>query len=213
MRMRNNPRAVEQLERRSKWLISKGEEPNDLRKHLETERAIHLELGTGKGRFLAQMAIANPDIWYVGAELRKEVLLSAVRKAERMNLSNCRYIWANINQIEEWFVPGSVDGIYLNFSDPWPKHRHRKRRLTHPNFLKKYRELLTPDGWIQFRTDNEKLFEFSLNAFLEEGFRVRNVRLDWHSHPDSEGVARTEYEEKFARKGQRIHQLTAFVPK
>lgn len=172
---------------------------------------VYLELGTGRGRFIRQMAVENPGAGYIGVELLKEVLAQAVEATDAAGIGNCRYIWTRLQTVDGTFLPGSISGIYLNFSDPWPKERHRKRRLTHPDFLKQYKALLRPEGFIQVRTDNRQLFEFSLNSLLDSGFQVRKVRLDWHRHPDSHGAPRTEYEEKFSAAGKPIYQLEARI--
>ncbi len=210
MRIRSNPLAEAELLKRKHLLLTPTKDtPVDLKKAFVGNPPIYLELGMGKGQFLLQMAQAHPGAAFIGVEMLKEVLAKAVRKSDELGLDNCRFIWDRIKEIDGWFPPASFAGIYLNFSDPWPKDRHGKRRLTHPDYLDRYRKLLVPGGFIQFRTDNRELFEFSLNAFLESAYQVRKVRLDWHRHPDSEGVPRTEYEEKFAASGKPIYQLEA----
>lgn len=210
MRIRNNPLAEEQLTKRKHLMLSPDKDSViDLNRIFDGDPPVYMELGIGKGQFLLRMAQDCPEAVFIGVEMLKEVLANAVRKSDELGLGNCRFIWDRIDEIDGWFQPSAIDGIYLNFSDPWPKDRHGKRRLTHPNYLNRYRKLLKPEGFIQFRTDNRDLFEFSLNAFLESGFEVRNVRLDWHSHPDSVHAPRTEYEEKFAAAGKPIYQLQA----
>lgn len=210
MRIRSNPLAKVQLEKRSHLLLTPAEgTPVDLGT-FDGNPPVYLELGMGKGQFLLQMAQKHPEAAYVGVEMLKEVLSKAVKKADELGLSNCRFIWDRIEAIDSWFPPSSISGIYLNFSDPWPKDRHGKRRLTHPAYLNRYRTILVPGGFIQFRTDNRDLFEYSLNAFLDSGYQVRRVRLDWHRHPDSNQAPRTEYEEKFSSEGKPIYQLEAW---
>lgn len=210
MRIRSNPQAEEQLIKRKHLMLSPlKESPVELEGIFPGDPPVFLELGMGRGRFLLQMAQEHPESAFIGVEMLKEVLARAVRATDELGLSNCRFIWDRIQEIDQWFPEESITGIFLNFSDPWPKDRHGKRRLTHPDYLNRYRKLLKPGGFIQFRTDNRGLFEFSLNSFLDSGFAVRNVRLDWHSHPDSLGAPRTEYEEKFAAAGQPIYQLEA----
>lgn len=210
MRIRNNPHAEEGLKQLKKLLLEpKTGERMDLERIFTGNPPIYLELGMGRGRFLLQMAQDNPEAAFIGVEMLKEVLVKGVRRSDELGLSNCRFIWTRIHEIDQWFLPGTIAGIYLNFSDPWPKERHGKRRLTHPGYLNRYRSILAPEGFIQFRTDNRELFEFSINAFLESGYEVRDVRLNWHAHPDSTGAPRTEYEEKFAEVGKAIYQLVA----
>lgn len=210
MRIRSNPLAGEQLVLHKHLLLSPGNDASvDLTGVFSENAPVYLELGMGRGQFLLQMAREHPEAAFIGVEMLKEVLVRAVRRADELGLSNCRFIWDRITEIDRWFPPSAISGIYLNFSDPWPKDRHGKRRLTHPGYLNRYRKLLKPGGFIQFRTDNRELFEFSLNAFLETGYEVRKVRLDWHRHPDSLGAPRTEYEEKFSAEGKPIYQLEA----
>ncbi len=210
MRIRNNPHAEEGLMQLKKLLLEpKAGEPILLEEVFPGKPPVYLELGMGRGRFLLRMARENPEAAFIGVEMLKEVLVKAVKRSDEMGLKNCRFIWTRIREIDQWFLPGTIAGIYLNFSDPWPKDRHGKRRLTHPDYLGRYRKILAPDGFIQFRTDNRDLFEFSINAFLEAGFEVRNVRLNWHGHPDSDRAPRTEYEEKFAEAGKAIYQMEA----
>jgi len=210
MRIRNNPLAEEQLKMREHLLLTPGTgAPVDPGSVFDGNPNVFLELGMGRGQFLLQMAVDHPEAAFIGVEMLKEVLVRAVKRSDELGLSNCRFIWDRIKEIDEWFTPASIAGIYLNFSDPWPKDRHGKRRLTHPDYLNRYRKLLKPGGFIQFRTDNRDLFEFSLNAFLESDFQVRKVRLNWHSHPDSLHGPRTEYESKFAAEGKPIYQLEA----
>lgn len=210
MRMRNKPEAEAQLMALRHYLLEPdGKGALSLDETFLKGRPLYLELGMGKGGFLLSMARRHPERAFIGVEMLKEVLVRAVRRAEDEALENCRFVWTRISEIDAWFSPGTVSGIYLNFSDPWPKERHGKRRLTHPEFLERYRRILMPGGTIQFRTDNRALFEFSLNAFLETDYIVRNVRLDWHTHEASIGAPRTEYEEKFSQIGKEIYQLEA----
>jgi tRNA (guanine-N7-)-methyltransferase len=208
--MRSNPQAGEELlTRRHLLLTPTPEEPVDPRTVFEGNPPVYLELGMGRGRFLLHMAQCHPEAAFIGVEMLKEVLVRAVRRADELELTNCRFVWDRIRKLDQWFPTGSISGIYLNFSDPWPKDRHGKRRLTHADYLEQYRRLLAPEGFVQFRTDNRALFEFSINAFLESGYRVSKVRLDWHRHPESMGAPRTEYEEKFGAAGHPIYQLEA----
>lgn len=210
MRIRNNPHAEERLMQLKDLLLNPKEgEPLDLERIFAGSPPVYLELGMGRGRFLLSLAQEHPEAAFIGVEMLKEVLVKAVRRSDELGLKNCRFIWTRIREIDQWFLSGTIAGIYLNFSDPWPKDRHGKRRLTHPDYLARYRKILAPEGFVQFRTDNRDLFEFSINAFLESGYRVSNVRLDWHGHPDSLQASRTEYEEKFAEAGKPIYQLEA----
>lgn len=160
------------------------------------DNAIHLELGMGKGKFLNTMANNNPHTNFLGMEFREEMVHKAVGRVTG-NQKNIGFLWANVESIGKYFAPGEVSRIYLNFSDPWPKKRHEKRRLTHGNFLKQYQVILSPGGEIHFKTDNKELFEFSLNEFANFGFFLKNISLDLHQSK-FEGNIMTEYEERYS---------------
>lgn len=173
-------------------------------------RPIHIEVGMGKGRFIRTMARLNPGINYIGIEVIEEVLLDAVKRMQRDGgiPDNLRLVWINASLLEELFASGEIDKIYLNFSDPWPKSRHAKRRLTHSSFLNQYATILKPDGLLQFKTDNQDLFEFSLNEFSACHWQLQNIQLDMYKKLPPDNVA-TEYETKFHEKGQPIYRLEA----
>jgi tRNA (guanine-N7-)-methyltransferase len=173
---------------------------------------IHVELGTGKGNFITTLAEQNPHINYFGVELHEEVLIKAVKKAEAKKLTNIVFLWINIQDIENYFAPEEVDKFYLNFSDPWPKKRHARRRLTNSEFLVKYKRLLKPDGVIQLKTDNEGLFEYSLNQFAQELFLLKEITFDLHNSEYAEGNVMTEYEAKFVERGMKIYRCVAEHP-
>lgn len=170
---------------------------------------IHLELGIGKGKFINSLAKKNPQINYVGVEIVEEVLLKGIEKSFQGGLApNLAYIWANAENLQEIFNDNEVEKIYLNFSDPWPRKRHAKRRLTHKRFLQVYKDILTEDGVVQFKTDNIELFEFSLNEFANEQWRLQNISLDLYKNLPEDNVA-TEYETKFVSRGMKIYKLEA----
>ncbi len=169
---------------------------------------IHLELGTGKGRFITALAQNNSQINYIGLELKEEVLLMGVKKAVEQNLENIAFIWGNVQELEKYFAPGELARIYINFCDPWPKKRWAKRRLTHRRFLASYKNLLNDQGQIHFKTDNKELFEFSLNEFVDEKWQLQNITLDLYKNPPEDNIA-TEYELKFKEKGMPIYRLEA----
>ncbi len=176
----------------------------------KNDHPIHLEIGTGKGRFLMQMAALHPEIDYLGVELQASVLIRAVQKAEQDPLPNLRFLCADALNLETLFAPGETDRIYLNFSDPWPKDRHAKRRLTSPRFLALYDHLLAPDGQLEFKTDNQALFDYSLETLPSCGWDLTAVTRDLHRDPVlGEGNVMTEYEEKFSQNGQPICKLIA----
>lgn len=166
------------------------------RQYFGNSNPIHLELGMGKGKFLNTMAKQHPHTNFLGVEFREEMVHRAVGKVEG-NPQNIGFIWADVENLGEYFAPREVSRIYLNFSDPWPKKRHAKRRLTHGKFLHLYRGILSPGGEIHFKTDNKELFEFSLNAFAQDGFFLRNISLDLHRSGFA-GNVMTEYEERYS---------------
>ena len=168
---------------------------------------IHAEFGTGRGKFITTLAKENPDINYIAMEIKEEVLLKAVEKAAEQNLTNILFIWGDVNQIEEYFDKGELERVYINFCDPWPKKRWAKRRLTHTNFLNMYREILNPEGEIHFKTDNEGLFEFSLNEIASNNWVLKNISLNL-ANSDFENVT-TEYEDKFMSQGLKIFRCEA----
>lgn len=176
----------------------------------ENDNPIHIEIGTGKGDFVIGMAKRNPNINYIGIEKYDSVLVRALEKLEEANLDNVFLVRFDAIKITELFAQDEVSRVYLNFSDPWPKVRHAKRRLTHENFLKQYQEILVPDGELHFKTDNQGLFEFSLESLCNYGVLLKNVSLDLHQTEfhAKENVT-TEYERKFSEKGFPIKRLEA----
>ncbi|MEW9670702.1 tRNA (guanosine(46)-N7)-methyltransferase TrmB [Ammoniphilus sp. 3BR4] len=173
---------------------------------------IHVELGTGKGNFITTLAEQNPSVNYIGVEVREEVLISAVRKAAKKGLTNIAFLWLNITKLEEVFAEGEVERFFLNFSDPWPKTRHAKRRLTHRDFLNRYKRILQKGNEIHLKTDNEKLFEFSLNEMSDSGLRLKNITFDLHNSAFEEAKSvMTEYEQKFVNLGMKIYRVEAVV--
>ena len=171
---------------------------------------LHIEIGMGKGQFLMQLAKENPHINYVGIERYTSVMLKALKKMETEPLPNLFFLCMDAGNLEQVFAPGEVDRIYLNFSDPWPKERHARRRLTSTEFLKRYDAILTPEGSIEFKTDNEALFDFSLESVKEAGWKLTGCSRDLHHDPQmNAGNIMTEYEEKFSSKGNPIYKLIA----
>ena len=173
--------------------------------------SLHVELGTGKGDFIAGMAALYPDVHYIGIEVQLGVLYYAAKKVATKNLTNVKLLEFDIEALETIFAEGEVDRFYINFCDPWPKARHSKRRLTHRNFLDKYRRLLKAGGQIHFKTDNADLFAFSLEEFRECGWTLTEVAYDLHNSGMENNVM-TEYERKFSMKGQPIFRCVATSP-
>ena len=171
------------------------------------KQSIHLELGCGKGQFIAKIAAKNPNINYIGIELFDSVIVCALERiVEAEKPANLRLLKVNGAKLQEYFAKGDVARVYLNFSDPWPKKRHAKRRLTHEGFLKLYESVLIDNGEIHFKTDNRGLFEYSLVSMNHYGMRLNYVSLDLHAEMPEDNIM-TEYEEKFSAKGQPIYRL------
>ena len=177
------------------------------------DNPIRIEVGMGKGKFVSTLARQNPDINFIGVEVIEEVLLDAVKRMNRADgiPENLRLVWINASLLEDLFTQGEVDRIYLNFSDPWPKTRHAKRRLTHKSFLEQYADVLKTEGQVHFKTDNQGLFEFSLNEFSACGWKLQNIQLDMYKKLPEGNVA-TEYETKFHTQGMPIYRLEATKP-
>lgn len=166
---------------------------------------LHIEVGMGKGKFLHEMAKRNPDIHYIGIEMYSSVLLRALQKMEAEPLPNLKFLCIDARILPEVFEQGEVDHIYLNFSDPWPKDRHAKRRLSSRQFLERFDRILKPDGRISFKTDNRALFDFAIEELEPAGWKAEVVTYDLHADEKlCEGNVMTEYEEKFSSKGNPI---------
>jgi tRNA (guanine-N7-)-methyltransferase len=172
---------------------------------------LYVELGTGKGQFISELAEKNPSINFIGIEAQQDVLYYAAQKVREKGLTNVRLLVFDINHVLDIFAPGEVDRLYINFCDPWPKVRHAKRRLTHANFLNKYRILLPAGGEIFFKTDNRPLFEFSLEQFEACNLQVAKVTFDLHNS-DYQGNVMTEYEKKFSGMGTPINRCEVKFP-
>lgn len=171
---------------------------------------VWIEVGMGKGRFIMDMARLHPDINFIGIEMYDSVLLRAVQKREQMEeeLSNLYFIRMDARNLPEVFAQGEVDRIFLNFSDPWPKERHAKRRLTSRQFLERYDQILAEDGQVEFKTDNRGLFEFSLQEVEETKWQLVASTFDLHHESEMvQGNVMTEYEEKFSSMGNPIHKM------
>ena len=171
---------------------------------------VHIEIGMGKGRFITTLAGMNPDINYVGIEKYSSVLLRAVEKQDELCLPNLRFIRMDAENITSVFGKEEVDRIYLNFSDPWPKDRHAKRRLTSRQFFARYDEILKSTGRVEFKTDNRPLFDFSVEEVNEAGWKLSVCTYDLHNDEKLvEGNVMTEYEERFSSHGNPICKLVA----
>ena len=215
MRLRNIPGAKETIEE-SRFVVHEPQEKKGKWQEIfHNENPVHIEVGMGKGRFLMDLAALHPQINYVGIEMYDSVLLRAIQKMEEKEQEgtiprNLRFLRMDARELPLVFAPGEVGKIYLNFSDPWPKERHAKRRLTSRQFLERYDQILAKDGTVEFKTDNRGLFEFSLEEVREAGWKLDAHTFDLHHDPQmSRGNVMTEYEEKFSSMGNPIHKLIA----
>ena len=213
MRLRNIPGAKAAITG-SSYVVQNPEEWKGKWKQCFTkEQPLHIEVGMGKGRFLMDMASLHPEINYVGVEMYDSVLLRALQKRERMEadgekLDNLKFMCIDARILPDIFEKGEVQRIYLNFSDPWPKARHAKRRLTSRQFLTRYDQILVPEGKVEFKTDNRELFEFSLEEVKDAGWNLDAFTFDLHHDAQmSEGNVMTEYEEKFSSMGNPICKM------
>lgn len=210
MRLRNVPGSREAIEA-SPLAIN---EPTLLKgkwnEEFGNDNPVRIEIGMGKGNFIIAQALANPDINFVGIEKFSSVLIRAIEKCEEIEIHNLRFIRMEAEYICDVFEEGEVDRIYLNFSDPWPKDRHAKRRLTSKQFFGRYDVVLKKDGIVEFKTDNDLLFEFSLEQVPEAGWKLVASTWDLHNNEEmNEGNIMTEYESKFSAMGNPIHKLIA----
>lgn len=214
MRLRNIPRAKSTIEAHPDVVKEPEKRKGSWEKVFGNPSPIHIEIGMGKGRFLLQTAAGNPDINYIGIERYSSVLLRAIERydtQEFQDLENVRFLCMDARGLENIFAPGEVERIYLNFSDPWPKARHAGRRLTSLPFFGRYGKIIRPGGRVEFKTDNEALFRFSLEQVEEaEGWALEGYTCDLHHDKAmKEGNVMTEYEEKFSGMGSPIYKLIA----
>lgn len=228
MRLRNIPGAREEIAA-DRYVIPEDSQPSMKGKwssyfgvHSDdpssSGRPIHLEIGMGKGKFLTELAMRNPDINYIGIEKYSSVLVRAVRKRESLAeegtlLDNLLYLRMDAEKLTDVFGPAEVSRIYLNFSDPWPKDRHAKRRLPGRTFLARYSQVLAPGGQIEFKTDNRPLFDFAVEEAKAAGWQIDVCTYDLHADPVlCEGNVMTEYEERFSAQGNPICKLVSRPP-
>ena len=216
MRLRNIPRAESVLEACKEVVKDPESLRGDWNQTFKKEQPLHIEIGMGKGQFLLTLAAKNPQINYIGIERYSSVLLRAVEKFQELEAegkapANIRFICMDANDLPTVFAPAEVSRIYLNFSDPWPKDRHAKRRLTSHEFLARYEKILKKDGTLEFKTDNKDLFDYSLEEMKNaEGWELTAFTYDLHHDVVlSEGNVMTEYEEKFSSIGNPICKMEA----
>lgn len=207
MRLRNVSYAIDKLKENNDIVVFQPEDKIDFTSFFPNDNEIHMEVGIGKGRFITTLARLNPHINYVGVEKYDSVLVRALERVELSKPENLLFICVDANNINNIVESNSIDRLYLNFSDPWPKNRHSKRRLTSDTFIDSYKKIMKDISEIHFKTDNRGLFEYSLESFNNYGLLLSNISLDLHNS-DFEGNVETEYEEKFKNKGP-IYRLEA----
>ncbi|HEK9987004.1 tRNA (guanosine(46)-N7)-methyltransferase TrmB [Streptococcus equi subsp. zooepidemicus] len=209
MRVRKRKGAQEHLENNPHYVILEPEAAKGRWSEVfGNDHPIHIEVGSGKGAFITGMALKNPEINYIGIDIQLSVLSYALDKVLASQAPNVRLLRVDGSSLTNYFDAGEVDMMYLNFSDPWPKSRHEKRRLTYKSFLDTYKQILPENGEIHFKTDNRGLFEYSLASFSQYGMTLKQVWLDLHASDYPDNVM-TEYEARFAKKGQVIYRLEA----
>lgn len=199
MRLKNIPGSREKIAE-SEYVI-KEQIPSRWKEVFGNDNPLRIEIGMGKGAFIMEMARQNPAVNYVGIEKFSSVLFRAIQKQKVFDLPNLKFIRMDAEEIGSYFAPKEVDKIYLNFSDPWPKERHAKRRLTSQTFLSRYSIILKEAGEIEFKTDNKDLFEFSIEEAGQAGWEILLKTRDFHNSEYIAGNIMTEYEEKFSSMG------------
>lgn len=210
MRLRNVPGSREAIQASEMTIDVPQEKKGKWREVFGNDNPIRIEIGMGKGKFIIQLALENPDINFIGIEKYSSVLIRAIEKCQELELKNLKFIRMEAEYICDVFDKGEVDRIYLNFSDPWPKDRHAKRRLTSKQFFKRYDVILKKEGIVEFKTDNDLLFEFSLEQVPEAGWKLESHTWDLHNDAEMvKGNVMTEYESKFSAMGNPIHKLIA----
>lgn len=204
MRLRNVPKAKEILDNSNYIIHNYLEMTGNFHSVFSNDNPIYLEIGTGKGNFIIENAKKYPNINFIGIEKYDSVLVRAIEKLGCLELDNLKFIRTDAKNIDNIFNK-EISKLYLNFSDPWPKDRHEKRRLTSDTFLKRYDNIFVNDKIIEFKTDNRKLFEYSVKSFTDYNYRINSLSLDLHQ--DTSDNIMTEYEEKFSKKGQVIYYI------
>lgn len=210
MRLRRKPWVDEAIHEFDDFVFPRDNQAGEAQKGcwsqvFDREGKLYVELGTGKGDFISQMALRYPDVNFIGIEAQQDVLYSAAKKIRALGITNVKLLVFDINNIENIFAEHEVDQFYINFCDPWPKARHAKRRLTHIGFLRRYAKLLKKPGKLIFKTDNRPLFDFSLEQFEEAGLITEDVSFDLHSENRPDNIM-TEYERKFSGFGEKINR-------
>ncbi|NLG87761.1 MAG: tRNA (guanosine(46)-N7)-methyltransferase TrmB [Clostridiaceae bacterium] len=209
MRLRKIPNASELVGNHPNFVSEPEKYKGKWTRYFQNTNPLHIEIGSGKGRFITTLARQNKDINYIALERQVSVLAKLTGKIPDTELKNLAVVNADAELLPQFFSPGEISRIYLNFSDPWPKKRHAKRRLTNSRFLEIYKVLLKDDGIISFKTDNRDFFEYSIEQFELSGYSLINITYDLHKSPLADGNVTTEYEERFLKQGLPIYALTA----
>ena len=207
MRLKNVPGARDVIAESSLVVHEPEKQKGNWQQVFGNDHPVHIEIGMGKGRFICEMAKTHPDINYIGIEKYSSVLLRAIQKMEEEPLPNLLFIRMDAESIDEVFAGDEVDRIYLNFSDPWPKDRHAKRRLPSKEFLTRYDRFLKKDGVLEFKTDNRGLFDFAVEELPKAGWKLVKITYDLHHDEEMmQGNVMTEYEQKFSSMGNPIYK-------
>ena len=210
MRLRNIPGSRETIATNEFVIQNPEQYKGKWHELFNNENPIHIEIGMGKGKFITTLALQNPNINYIGIEKFSSVLLRAIEKRQQLDCNNLYFLRFDAEAITNLFDQNEISRVYLNFSDPWPKDRHAKRRLTSKEFLSRYNQFLSKDGYVAFKTDNRSLFDFSLEEVELAGWKLKDVTFDLHHSEYIEGNIMTEYEERFSSIGNPIHRCVAY---
>ncbi|MGY4689175.1 tRNA (guanosine(46)-N7)-methyltransferase TrmB [Salibacterium sp. K-3] len=212
MRLRHKPWAKDWIRNHPEFVISDPSQvPGGWKDLFGNSRPIYVELGTGKGKFIDEMSRAYPDINFIGMEKYESVLVTGLQRLLHERRDNVRFIHGDVIDLLDFFRENEIERLFINFTDPWPKTRHEKRRLTYKTFLSLYEKVLQNGHDIHMKTDNQKLFEYSLESMSRYGMVLKNISLDLHNSGMEHNIM-TEYERKFYQKGQPIYRLEAFYP-
>ncbi len=208
MRLRNVKYAKDKLAKHREFVVQKPEFfKGNWRELFGNNNPIHLEIGCGKGKFVYELAKANPSINYIGIEKFDSVIIRALEKLIEDPLNNLKLIRMDAEKIDETFSEDEVNKIYLNFSDPWPKKRTEKRRLTSEKFLKRYKNILLKESDVIMKTDNFNLFQFSIMSFnTSKNFQINEINLNLYRNLPEDNI-QTEFEQKFVEQGNLIFYL------
>lgn len=208
MRMRYKPWAEDYLKKEPNIVDIDGSHAGRISEWFDNNQPIYIEVGSGRGQFITTLAAKHPEINFISMEREKSVMIKVLDKVIEQGLTNIKLICNDAIELNDYFKDGEVSRLYLNFSDPWPKKRHTKRRLTYQTYLALYKQVLKDDGEIHFKTDNRGLFAYSLESMSQFGMYFTKINLNLHEEDDEENIE-TEYERKFSDKGSRIYRMEA----